>query len=1011
MANIERTAYPRFARRYDHKTLQSEFAIQADEVDWIERKARKASSRLALALMLKSFQYLRYFPEPEEIPPEVCDHCRDALGFGERVEPDFGSSRQTLIEYRKSTLIFLGVQPYYGAGVQATAEKFALEAAETKDFMVDIINATVEGLVSSDIELPAFSTLVRIGSAAHNSVEKRIIGEICGRTPPELRKRMLGLLEVELNSWESEFQKLKRSSGRATRKRFDRLVAHLDWLQTFGDLDEPLSGVIDAKIRYFGSIAKHHDAAAMSDIVEDKRLICVLCLIRLMQVRARDQLGEMFLKTMAAIQKMAKTELEAIQLRQRGEVERLVITLGGVLQIIQEEPDDAKAGQKIRKYVGAADKVKSLQEGVEDVQSRRSGNHLPLLWKHFISKRSILFAMLRVLELESPSEDKALLAAIQIIKENQEKNRSWLPGDIDLSFASERWRDLVRQDTGEGKGINRRLFEVCVFMHIAFALRSGDLAIARSEEFSDYNKELMPWEECEKLIPEHCARIGLPSNPKEMIANLRRELEEEAAKLDTKVPEASGDVILGDDGRPTVRRGEARPIPDSVFKLKAEIAAMMPERHVMDCLENIEHWIHFTRHFGPLTGNEPKLKDPATRYLMTIFAMGCNLGPTQASRHFKDSNVTAHMLSMANRRHITIEMLEAAQRELNEVYLRLEIPKLWGDGKTVAADGTQYEFFDDNLLAGFHFRYRKTGAVAYRHVADNYIAVFRHFIGPGIWEAIYVIEALMKAGLSVEADTIHADTQGQSASVFTYAYLYGVKLMPRIRNWKDLRLFRSSNSTRYEHIDKLFTEVADWDLIEKGWKQIMQVAMSIITGRISSARLLRKLSSYSRRNQLYFAAQAMGQVIRTIYLLRWIGSRELREEVTATTNKIESYNGFAKWVSFGGDVIPNNDPDEQQKRLRYIDLVASVIILQNAVDMTRVIAKLRKKRNISDSDLNYLSPYIGEHLMRFGKYKVRLNRSPEPWILEDEFQAAAHSVVADRRSGGGETPGPTAAGE
>jgi len=38
--------------------------------------------------------------------------------------------------------------------------------------------------------------------------------------------------------------------------------------------------------------------------------------------------------------------------------------------------------------------------------------------------------------------------------------------------------------------------------------------------------------------------------------------------------------------------------------------------------------------------------------------------------------------------------------------------------------GTQFDFYENNLLAGYHFRYRKMGAVAYRHVADNYIAVF-----------------------------------------------------------------------------------------------------------------------------------------------------------------------------------------------------------------------------------------------------------------------------------------------
>nr|WP_199414700.1 Tn3 family transposase [Cupriavidus sp. P-10] len=61
------------------------------------------------------------------------------------------------------------------------------------------------------------------------------------------------------------------------------------------------------------------------------------------------------------------------------------------------------------------------------------------------------------------------------------------------------------------------------------------------------------------------------------------------------------------------------------------------------------------------------------------------------------------------------------------VYLRLDLPKLWGKGKKVAADGTQYDVYKQNLLIGMHFRYRRMGAVAYRHVADNYIAVFRHF--------------------------------------------------------------------------------------------------------------------------------------------------------------------------------------------------------------------------------------------------------------------------------------------
>src|SRR3546814_11796647 len=110
------------------------------------------------------------------------------------------------------------------------------------------------------------------------------------------------------------------------------------------------------------------------------------------------------------------------------------------------------------------------------------------------------------------------------------------------------------------------------------------------------------------------------------------------------------------------------------------------------------------------------------------------------------------MISRANRRHVTVEKLEAATRELAELYLRLDLPRVWGDGKRVAADGTQYDFYDQNLLAGYQLRYRPVGAVAYRHVANHYIATFRHFIPPAIWEAAYVFEGMMQATLSIIPD-------------------------------------------------------------------------------------------------------------------------------------------------------------------------------------------------------------------------------------------------------------------
>jgi len=74
----------------------------------------------------------------------------------------------------------------------------------------------------------------------------------------------------------------------------------------------------------------------------------------------------------------------------------------------------------------------------------------------------------------------------------------------------------------------------------------------------------------------------------------------------------------------------------------------MPERSVLDILVNVEHLTNFTDHFGPASFSEPKIERAAERYLLTIFAIGSNLGPVQAARHLQGI-VTAQMLSFANR--------------------------------------------------------------------------------------------------------------------------------------------------------------------------------------------------------------------------------------------------------------------------------------------------------------------------------------------------------------------------
>jgi TnpA family transposase len=332
-----------------------------------------------------------------------------------------------------------------------------------------------------------------------------------------------------------------------------------------------------------------------------------------------------------------------------------------------------------------------------------------------------------------------------------------------------------------------------------------------------------------------------------------------------------------------------------------------------------------------------------------------------------------------NAQQINTDKIEAAMADVINEYTRFPLPGYWGDGRTAIADGTHVRLRENNLLGSRHIRYGGYGGIAYHHIANNYIALFTSFITCGVWEAVHILDGLLKNRSELHPDTLHADTQGQSEPVFGLCRLLGIKLMPRMRNWADVVFYRPVKEIRYEHIDALFTQEIDWQFIAKHWQDIMQVVISIQAGRVLPSMLLRKLSTYNRKNRLYRAFSELGRVERTLFLLSYISNKEIRHSIRAETTKIESYNDFIDWVSFGGPVVKSGDPVEQEKQIKYASLVANTIMLSNVTDLTEVLSSMIKDGlPVTPSLVACLSPYARENLRRFGKYDLDMDTMPEP---------------------------------
>ena len=248
--------------------------------------------------------------------------------------------------------------------------------------------------------------------------------------------------------------------------------------------------------------------------------------------------------------------------------------------------------------------------------------------------------------------------------------------------------------------------------------------------------------------------------------------------------------------------------------LEAAIHERLPERGWLDILIRTAYQIGWTRHFGPASGSDPKLRDALGRYVLTTFCYGTLLGPAQVARHMRNQ-VSAHQLSLAFHKHITTANLQAADTDVINAFARLDIAGIWGDGTVVAADGSQVNTWENNLLAETSIRY---GGFVRSRIDTFPTPTSRcspRFIPCGVWEAVYILHGLLQNVSDIQPEKIHADTQGQALPDYGIAALLGFELLPGIRNWHELIFHRPDPHTHYRHIDSLFgPQIIDWALIE-----------------------------------------------------------------------------------------------------------------------------------------------------------------------------------------------------
>jgi hypothetical protein len=82
-----------------------------------------------------------------------------------------------------------------------------------------------------------------------------------------------------------------------------------------------------------------------------------------------------------------------------------------------------------------------------------------------------------------------------------------------------------------------------------------------------------------------------------------------------------------ENGEPILSPLGAKDEPEDLKLVETWIKERMEHVEIIDALVDTEHWLHWTRYFGPLSGHDAKVDRLRERYVLTMFCYGCNLVP------------------------------------------------------------------------------------------------------------------------------------------------------------------------------------------------------------------------------------------------------------------------------------------------------------------------------------------------------------------------------------------------
>ncbi len=910
--------------------------------------ANRLGCAVQLALLRHPGTALAYLDQPADT---LVTWMAGQLDVPAAVFAEYARRPQTMTDHARQLAASLGLRTPTMADLPSVIE-VAAEAARATDRGQPIAAAVIAALRTAGIILPGAAVIERVAIAGRARARKRAADALVAGLSAEHLTKLDGLLVIDPSVGMTPFAWLKATPIAPKADHVSELLDRLRMIRGICVPVENAARIHEDRLQQFVREGHASDAHQLGRYSEHRRRAILVATVLDLETRLTDAILDMADKLIGGLFAKARNAARRRYAASANNVGRLMRMFHGTIEALAAAHEgEADAFEAVDDAVGWP-KLLRVREEVQEFASLAGEDPLVRAADRWRTLRKFAPALIEALQFRSTRAGDPMLGALKLLAGLNQSGKREVPADAPMPFRKE-WRRLVMEEGGP----NRRLYETAVLATLRDKLRSGDVWVERSASYRRFDSYLLPPD----AVPAVTVGLKLPATADEWLAGRAGELDQRLKRFSRRLLRGELEGVELRDGRLHVAPVKTTATPET-RAFADGIEAMMPPARITELLYEVNRMTGFASAFTNLRTGERCDDENALLAAILADATNLGLGRMAAASH----GVTRDKLIWTADAYIRSETYKAALAKIIGAHHALPIASTWGDGTTSSSDRQFFRSAKRGDAAGeVNARYgHDPGLGFYTHVSDQHGPYSVRVMSATSHEAPYVLDGLLHHGTALRIGTHYTDTGGASDHVFILCAMLGFRFCPRLRDLPDRKLATIEPATAYKDLDSLIGRRVKADVIREHWGEILRLVASLQAGTVLPSAMLRRLAAYQRQNQLDLALQELGRVERTLFMLDWLESPELRQRCQAGLNKSEQRHALAQVIcTFKQGRIADRGQEAQQFRASGLNLVIAAIVYWNSTYLADAVQHLRDQgKPILDALLAHTSPLTWEHI-------------------------------------------------